>query len=77
MMSKADKMFEELGYIKKLCYGGFFFTKEVHEVISTKIQFDVLCDKMYIQRNYGELNLKELRAIFEMSKELGWLDVDQ
>ena len=73
-MSKADKMFEELGYEKKETMIG-----EIHKHKrkcvdlyfirpSEEIEVEYYGDK----KNY--FNMQELQAIYEKCKELGWLE---
>ena len=68
----ADEMFEELGFIKKLCYGGFRLINNENIEKRKVFHFDFMPDnKLYIT---GEINNKELKALVKMSEELGWLD---
>lgn len=80
-MSKADKMFEKLGYEKLLSdkKGILFFyirksnlsANEMERIYFYKngtIGFD------YVYSNFNkDINTKELQAINEKVKELGWL----
>ena len=74
-MSKADKMFEELGYRKsskpfdRIKYyrdedNVFYFDYITQEFIKTG-EYDGMCD---------DITMKELQAINEKCKELGWLE---
>lgn len=75
-MSKADKMFEELGYEIEIenkkrityVYEGQFFDKY--------IIFEIIDKHIVIELGTGEstnINMQELQAINEKCKELGWL----
>lgn len=75
MMSKADEMFEKLGYEKiiesnvRIDYEieGHFFDKEIVFGLIDKI----IC----VELGTGEsanINMQELQAINEKVKELGW-----
>lgn len=72
-MSKADKMFEELGYEKKE-YGSskIMYAKD--------LDFEGYCIKSVwfdkvkkLVRLYGYYDIQELQAINEKCKELEWL----
>ena len=67
-MSKADKMFEELGYSFKNVYGGFIYSKE-----NKSIHFDFM-PKYKLYTNADELLPNEIKAIHDKMKELGWLE---
>ena len=85
-MSKADKMFEELGYKINPSYGNTIkFTKEfkVSDYITIVNIIFYLKDKEVTVNclgDYGwgdyeeDLTQKEHLAIHEKMKELGWLD---
>ena len=75
-MSKADKMFEKLGYEIEIenkkrityVYEGQFFDKY--------IIFEIIDKHIVIELGTGEstnINMQELQAINEKCKELGWL----
>lgn len=75
-MSKADEMFEKLGYKKiiennvRIDYEneGQFFEKE--------IVFGLIDNIVCIELGTGEsanINMQELQAINEKCKELGWI----
>ena len=86
-MSKADEMFEELGY----CNKNQVFTERIQyektdesihniEYIIVfnfeykevlKVKYDWENDKEYV----SEISIPELQAINEFCKEKGWLDV--
>lgn len=74
-MSEADKMFEELGYIKiienhiKILYEkeGRFWDKE--------ISFDLIDKEIRVEMSAGDsepITMQELQAINMKVKELGW-----
>ena len=70
-MSKADEMFEELGYTKDDIGDKIIYQLNDHEIcfyIYRKM-FDCGCG---IGREF--INMQELQAINEKCKELGWLD---
>ena len=86
-MSKADKMFKELGYEKDLHINkqeqvwGEYWTQNKH---CAKISFDYIDKEICVSTNYRlditneyeplYFNMKELKAINEKCKELGWLE---
>jgi hypothetical protein len=81
-MSKADEIFKELGYKKKEL--GFEFTEYIqkeNEVTDLVISFDatsrtIMCglfEKGITHSRALAINCKELQAINEKCKELGWL----
>ncbi len=71
-MSKADKMFEELGYekIEEKDYIAYI-EKTEPSPFRTEIYFHT--DKRLLQI-HGCINAEELQAINEKVKELGWND---
>ena len=77
-MSKADKMFEELGYNKE--YGRIEFFNDDYISFEYKDDYDYnyilfsLKDKTIKTQCYHELSVKEHLAIHEKMKELGWLN---
>ncbi len=82
-MSKADKMFEELGYKKndiKATDGDIIFTTyEKEQQLGKKhfnktINFNII-DGYLLFKNLLILDKKEIQAINKKVKELGWLDV--
>lgn len=76
-MSKADEMFEKLGFEKHEDYItgiGCFYNKEVSHYIYKqypKIIFHYKIKKVTIQNDF--LDMQELQAINEKCKELGWV----
>lgn len=71
-MSKADEMFEELGYSKLSEVGN---NERVIIYRNTKgkyIQFNHLVKKVSLEGNYKWVDMQELQAINEKIKELGW-----
>lgn len=72
-MSKADKMFEELGYIKNYeVRNGVDYQSPNMSVI----HFDKV-DKLVNFYNEPHIDIKGLQAINEKCKELGWLDKER
>lgn len=71
----ADKMFEELGYEKKLKNeAGIKLTMAVYENKDKKrIEFWSPLN-ISIRSGYAKLSVQELKAINEKVKELGWYD---
>lgn len=71
-MTNADKMFEELGYIKhENNFGIYYHDKEDKWGEYTAIVFDKE-DKTLHFEIY--ITMQELKAINQKCKELGWLD---
>ena len=72
-MSKADEMFEELGYKKKVT--SWKEDDKVHfidyDTDDTQIQFFIEGKKLLVT---NILNMRELQAIYQFCKERGWLD---
>lgn len=70
-MSKADEMFEELGY-KKLSGE----TTEVFRLTraNKNIAFSNLINRIRIYGQYDFIDMQELKAINEKVKELGWIE---
>ena len=74
-MSKADKMFEELGYKKS--------TTQLEDIKFYKDDDNVICFRM-VKKSFnksGEYDgmcdyttMQELQAINEKCKELGWIE---
>ena len=75
-MSEADKMLEELGYVKiienniKILYEkeGRFWDKE--------ISFDLIDKQIRVEMSAGDsepITMQELQAINMKCKELGWI----
>ena len=72
-MSKADEMFEKLGYtiIDRLKNGIEYFNDE-NESIGL---FDYeSCGKRITHSRFEGISMKELQAINEKVKELGWYE---
>lgn len=80
-MSKADEMFEKLGYGKEFYGYKIEYTKtdseEVYFIITIMIEAKLIfaeiddgCDE--IDRKSFGLQIEELQAINEKVKELGW-----
>ena len=72
-MSKADKMFEELGYEKQLhpIISDFISYKKTNESIGF-----FPADNAYVKLSDGLIEIitvKEHQAIHEKMKELGWI----
>ncbi len=71
-MSKADEMFEELGYKKEEHnYHACGKVIEYHNEINSP--FDFMIDRKEIKIWEITIGIKELQAINEKCKELGWL----
>lgn len=70
-MSKADEMFEELGYIEHFNteYAEVFRTDSSHS-FGHSIEFLTKSHKVF--NTYNSMTMKELQAINEKVKELGW-----
>ena len=73
-MSKANKMFEELGYEKQLqpTISGWILYKKANELIGF-----FPADNAYVKMSDGLTavsTVKEHQAIHEKLKELGWLE---
>lgn len=83
-MSKADKMFEKLGYKKKENkeLGFFEYTQKDTATSDLSISFEfvsktIMCaiyEKGITHSRALAINTKELQAINEKIKELGWFD---
>ena len=73
-MSKADKMFEELGYEKEIIGNGYVFEKgsgldekEIDFITNVETsEKEIWIDDFHI------ITMQELKAINEKVKELGW-----
>lgn len=70
-MSKADKMFEKLGYVKDDADDKIIYQLNNHEICFylKRKEFDCGCG---IGREV--INMQELQAINEKCKELEWLE---
>ena len=68
-MSKADKMFEELGYRLEESKSNIFIIDDIENIAITihKLSKLIRFYKMIISR-------EELQAINEKCKELGWIE---
>lgn len=69
-MSKADEMFEKLGYEKDDTGDEIIYQKNNHEICFylNRQNFDCGCG---IGRDF--ITMQELKAINEKCKELGWI----
>ena len=73
-MSKADEMFEELGYIKESDY--YYRSKEdavKHKQIRFMRQTKEFIVESKLRFSY-EVTMPELQAINQKCKELGWIE---
>lgn len=73
-MSKADEMFEELGYIKESDY--YYHSKEdaiKHKHIRFSKNYRDVIVESKLHFSY-EITMQELQAINEKVKELGWYE---
>lgn len=70
-MSKADEMFEKLGYVKDETGNEIIYQLNNHEIcfLLNRKMFDCGCG---IGREF--INMQELQAINEKVKELGWYE---
>lgn len=73
-MSKADEMFEKLGYEKEVIRNGVEFYKES---VTDEKEIDFIIDVETKQKeiwinDFNIVTMQELRAINEKVKELGW-----
>ena len=70
-MSKADEMFESLGY-KKLIGE----TTEVYKLsrANKNIYFSKLIKRIKIDGEYDFIDMQELQAINKKCQELGWIE---
>lgn len=70
-MSKADEIFESLGYKKSIGE-----TTEVYKLSrdNKNIYFSKLIKRIKIDGEYNFIDMQELLAINEKVKELGWND---
>lgn len=70
-MSKADEMFEELGYEKIIKNKNIKYEHNRNPFRT----FEFLMDKQEIElNNVNLITLKRLKAINEKCKELGWIE---
>lgn len=72
-MSKADEMFEKLGYEKDKSYNLISYEKDVGKHLYT-IVFDITNKTFYKGSTCQDeaITMLELQAINEKVKELGW-----
>lgn len=77
-MSKADEMFEKLGYVKEETEFIVVYSKGNYKKKNLQIiHFLLDVKKLQINDNYiyqHRLHLNEIQAIVEKCKELGWLE---
>lgn len=70
-MSKADKMFEKLGYIEQFSMDKFIvYRTDSSHSMGHSIEFLTNSHKVF--NTYNTINMQELQAINEKVKELGW-----
>ena len=81
-MSKADEMFEELGYKKKEEKNYIRYNNFGNTYFGEIIDFDLKNKKFRLTNKTCQGNthfrygsMQELQAIYEFCKEKGWLDV--
>ena len=77
-MSKADKMFEELGYEIIVNDNETLNYEKTGLYVDKEIVFEKLDKEFSVGFSTGEnchITMQELQAINEKVKELGWLDV--
>ncbi len=75
-MSKADRLFEELGYIKVEDDKSFIEYRKIVNGDLFEIDFwkdDKTVSKSYY-RDMGYISMQELQAINLKCKELGWIE---
>ena len=72
-MSKADKMFEELGYKKEVNSDSFIRELSIKGHFNV-IQFFKEIGVYSLHLKLNQINIKEHIAIHEKMKELGWLN---
>lgn len=72
-MSKANKMFRELGYIEDKSYNLISYEKDIGQYLYT-IVFDTANKTFYKGSTCQDdaISMQELQAINEKVKELGW-----
>ena len=88
-MTRADKMFEELGFDKEINSSVIFYNQKLDTPNPTTRtivinDFSKTFEGIFTQSNIGGkgeehfplcISMKELQAIYEFCKEKGWLDV--
>ena len=74
-MSKADEMFEKLGYREKVetIENGKLTMTEYKQDNKYSISFKEITKEIFLD-GFRAIELKELQAINEKCKELRWLD---
>ena len=72
-MSKADKMFEEVCFIKNKNENCDFCSYEGRYNRASRILFNKMT-KNIIFEGFNTIDMQELQAINEKAKELGWLE---
>lgn len=72
-MSKADEMFDDLGFSKLSEVGNETRITIYRKYNGKNIQFNHLVKKVMITGKYQFFDMEELQAINEKVKELGWL----
>ena len=72
-MSKADKMFEELGYKKSQDDVCVLYEKEDEDIDALDVVFYFETENIFIDAYDVVVDKKELKAIAEKAKEIGWL----
>ena len=72
-MSKADKMFEELGYSKRIetIENGKLIMTEYNQDDKYEIGFKEITKEIFLD-GFSAIEFKELQAINQKVKELGW-----
>lgn len=76
-MSKADEMFQELGYKKKnldivfLRFWEEWENKDLEKTFSFNTEYETL--DVTDENEYG-ITMQELQAIYQKCKELGWIE---
>lgn len=70
-MNKADEMFEELGFYKEEGLYEIQYTTRDNQITFDKRNNTIV---VYSNDYDDKINMKELQAINEKCKELGWLD---
>ena len=70
-MSKADKIFEELGYIEQFTLNEFIvYRTDSSHSMGHSIEFLTKSHKVF--NSYNTITMQELKAINIKCKELGW-----
>ena len=73
LMTSAEKMFKELGYVKGSFLENIVYETEDGEYVITFWTFDKTFDA---QKNIEpkDITMEELKAIIQQLKELGWYE---